>query len=632
MADVVVDSGDLEALRWEAVDNANKVELLSERFSDSLFNSLDNIGWAPLQGTATGQRGPKLNQLHWIAMHCRTMFAANPMAQQGVEIRTGYIWGTGIELTSGSNRTDGIPSLTKANQGSLFSSRAQIELEAAAATDGNVFMVLDKNKKKAIRIAMEEITAVMSDPDDANTIIFYKRIWTYENTDTAGNVSVENKEMWYAAHDYSGPRPPMFVTTPVAKPNFAMIHAAFNTRSAAGSTGVPDLFNVTWWLSSYKEYIEAGFSVTKALARFAVKSTSPSKAGMNRAAAKMSVTGAADGGVTPGYGQAVNLSGGMDVSAISKSGAEFDFSSGRAIAAMTAMGLGIDVDALLAENKLIGDNQLTPSTVKRMVKRQGIWDDFLSSIAVFFGVANPNIQFPPVRTVAVHRAIQAVATAAATGVLFPEEVRDITLGLRAEYGVDPLPGMPKAGQWAKFAAPVPPPAPAPAPQPNDGQGAGGDPAHPGTTPQKTPNATTKNTKKKTPAGPLADGDNEAEGIEQMSAHLVKFGRSPLIYWENYLQWVVDLGLLPADLVAGDALISDDASEVTFWAFDFEPGTRQKILGPGSLCAHCGHGTQEQDGHLHPQRHQVTVPLLKDPKEYNLVVLAIRPQERTIPAP
>jgi hypothetical protein len=514
---------ELVQLRNEVADKDNQVEMLQESVGD-LVLALDNIGWKPLGDVASMNTGPDLEKIRGLVDRCRTVFTGNPTAERGIQIRRGYVWGSGVEMKSGGRGT-GLVTLTDTNQRSLFSQRARNELEFAAATDGNLFMILDSATKKVVRVPVSEIGGYATDPDDVETITHYKRVWTRVTTGPDGQKIETPSVAWYPAHDATVAQKKTRFSTANSDPQAqtikpkatqAMIQISFNTQ-LHWHFGLPDLFNVLWWIEGYRVYIEAGFSVTKALAKFAVKVTSPTAKGANRAAA--AIAAPQDGGIstTRGYGQAAMASGGSDISAISKSGAEFDFASGEALAALIAAGLGIDVDDLLAKTQQSGDNQISVPTVKAMSARQLEWDDFLSAIARYMGITKPNIVFPPVRAVAVHRAIQAVVLAASTNGLWPDEVRALILQMLQEYGIESNgKGVPEDGAWAKFTTGIDAQAniEAQAQAAKDAadaaaqdQPAEGDPEHPGTKPLNTPKGATKTAGKRTPAGPLADGDN-----------------------------------------------------------------------------------------------------------------------------
>jgi hypothetical protein len=430
-----------------AAEWSGKVELLQESVTD-LMLAAENIGWSPLGQLTPDETGPKLSELVSLKKRLRDLLAGNGLAKRGITARAGYIWGNGPDIKATGT---GVPKIVKLNYKKLFSARARAELEAAAATDGNIFLLLDKGTKAVTRIPMQEITKYVCDPDDNETITHIMRTWNRTVQGADKGSTTDEQKMWYETTSYTGTKQATIDDVKVDK-NKRVAIASFNSQTG-WHFGLPDLFAAVWWISSYKQYMEAGFSVTKALAKFTLKATSPTKNGAKNTAAAMAVSapGGGPGVGVPGYGNMVNAFGASDMVQMSKTGSEFDFSSGEPMAAIIAASLGVNTDVLLARSTGNADVSLDEATVKNMIDRQNHWDDLLTETFDYLGVPNANIRFPPVRTVAVHRAIQAVVLAAPTNALYPEELRGLFLTLLEEYGVEQhKPALPKPGTYVEF--------------------------------------------------------------------------------------------------------------------------------------------------------------------------------------
>lgn len=539
MAEVeeTVPMSQFNAMISEMQNLANEHDLAQETITD-LVLAMDSIGWKPFGADVNDPAsGPTGIEIVAMSKRLRTLLAGNPMATRGVAARTGYIWGQGVEISvEGAKqaqqkgaavkspdgktklppppkvRNDGVPTILKANDRTLFSPRARQELEAAAATDGNVFCLLDPKTKRVTRIPIGEITATVRDPDDRERVNFYQRSWTRFGVDNKGSSQQVQMKVWYPAWDFDDTAPTSIDSVKVDKSK-SIILAAFNTQSH-WVYGMPDLFPVVWYLASYKEYMEAGFSVTKALAKFAIKTISPNKTAASRVAAAVASPTDPTAKGASGYGNLADAYGGADIQAISKAGAEFDFDSGEAIAALVAAGLGLTVDVLLAKAPGAGEVNLGEATVKSMIGRQQEWDWLFTSIFTYFGTKTITVTFPPVRTVPVHRAIQAVVMAAATNTLTATEIRGMMVSLLGEYGIEDEGVLPEKGAWVEFTTGLNPQAQADqaAQATKDalaastqaktpGSTTGGDLNHPKTSPIQTPTNGVKS------AGPTSDGDH-----------------------------------------------------------------------------------------------------------------------------
>lgn len=472
------------ALRATEADN----EMLSESVSD-LERAIDEMGWEPLFGPYGGadENGMRLDAIRKLIKQTRSLRTGNPLVRKGVNARTGIIWGEGIEVT-GNKTTE----IVKLNDKLIFSPAAREELESALSTDGNVFFLLDRTTRKIIRVPLSQIANIIVSPDDAESIWYIKRSWTVTTIDDGGITKTKRKEQWYPTIEFVDDGHKIRGTiNGVAVSKTQAFNVVSANKQIGWLWGVPDLLSVLWWARAYKEFLEAEYTLVRALARFAFKATDtrPKGQGAKSAAIKIARQGE---GIDAGH--TVTTPGGMDFIAINKAGANVSFDVGRPLAAMVAAGLEVPLTIILAEPRQSTNNyeiSLDPSTVKMGQARQALWADELERMFKYLGATTAKVEFPPIQSAPIHRVIQSIVTAASSGVMWPEEIRELIVKTLVDFGLNAKKVLPGPEEWQAYAAKA---------QQN-----------PGTSPFNTPDNSDDTSR--SPAGALADGDHEQRPSE-----------------------------------------------------------------------------------------------------------------------
>lgn len=462
-------------------------DLLRESVED-LQRAVDDLGWAPLFGGFAGadESGFRLDVIKKMISQTRGLVSGNPLVRKGVRARTGFVWGEGVTVTG--QRTKAIINL---NHHLVFSPEAREVLESALSTDGNVLFLLNRQTKKIIRVPMSQVSDWAISPEDGETIQFVRRTWQVRSLDeSSGQVQNKTKTIWYPTIEYveSGGALPAAIGKDLVEQNQAINIVSVN-KQLGWTWGVPDLLSVLFWARAYKEFLEAEYTLVRALARFAFKITDKRSkgAGAKKAATKVvepTNVGGIDAGAT------ATLPGDMDMIAINKAGANVSFDAGRPLAAMVAAGLEVPLMILLAEPRQSTNNyeiSLDPSTVKAAQARQDLWADELERMFGYLGATTARVEFPPIQSAPIHRVIQSIVTAQSSNVLWPEEVRELLVKTMLDFGLNPKNGLPDpeiVGQYA-----------------------GVKQLNPGTSPFNTPDNS------RSPAGPMADGDHEMRPSE-----------------------------------------------------------------------------------------------------------------------
>jgi hypothetical protein len=493
-------------------------ELMIEDLTQTVL-AIDNIGWAPLNGDYNGERGVPLEALKRWAEFNEQLLAINPLVKRGSNIRVSYIFGEDIEYQKDTNTCR---KFREANEEFLFSHQALTELEHTLGTAGNAFFLLAKEDKSVVRIPLREITNVAVKPGLSEVKWYIQRTWVEAINASDDPEQQKSKtrtiKMWYPLVDYKGPTYTSIGGVPVDNSK-AMLHISVN-RQVGWLYGVPDIQPAVFWAKAYKEFLEANFTLVKALSRFAFKVSNKTAAGVKRSAAQIAAPVPSDiYGRQQAVGSTISMTDGSDLTAVNKAGANVSFEAGKPLAAMVASALEVNVEHLLSTADAPGGSEtLDTPQLKAMTARQKIIARAMRQIFTYFGFKAVIPVFPPIQWEPVHRVLQAITTAASTNALHPEETRDLIVTAMRQLGIDPLDGIPEDGRNAEFVSGINAAEQAQqqadlAKQGLDNQAsaakdkAKGVNKNPGTSPQKTPKGSSK-AGKRSPAGATADGDHE----------------------------------------------------------------------------------------------------------------------------
>ena len=482
--------------------------------------AIEDIGWQPLLGFADSANCFTLENLHRISELCRAVATANPLVGRGLEVRCGYVWGSGVQVVpedfvTGPGRPRSVnttPKLPDGLEDVLTGVQAQMEIDRSASCDGNLFFLVDKKGKTVQRIPLEEITDGVSQRGNKERLMYIRRTWDdwdLEYLPTRGDLrpytepsGVKNgptgtfnyapgraarqgaayKVVWYPTHHVTGQVLSEINGEPVDNTGKIMVHSSFN-RMTGWRWGVPDVMPAVWWAKAYKEFLENSAVLTKAYARFAWKVTSDKSKNVKRTAAAMAAPPARDpaNGQPMAIGASAVLGAGQDLSAMQRN-TSVDFDAGRPLAAMIAASLGVPLPALTCDpmngNRATAE-ALDTSTVLVMQARQKTMDQLLRTIFKLLGL-KVRLRWPEISEEPVHRRIQAIDMGARLGVLSASEVRAMVLD--AWHGKwDDFPAdTPTLLQlpWALRPKPVVPGSPAKPPSSTSNPGVSGAPRLP----------------------------------------------------------------------------------------------------------------------------------------------------------
>jgi hypothetical protein len=473
------DNLDISALN----EQFKRLETENFELSESLANlsmMLDNQGWTPVYEQQKG--GILLEDLKRASAQLRELAIGNPLIKRGAKLRSSYVWSRGVNFPRMTARVRN-RMLSNQNERFIFSQEAYEELEMAAYTDGNIFLLGRDSDTQFMRVPLEEVSGVMTDPDNREVIWAVRRTWKRKVN------SIENEVIrWYYTDSYPTNRRRLTNIqnisglNEIADTSQTMFYHSFN-RQIGWTFGMPDAISVIAWARLYREFLENGAIMTKALAQFAYKLSSRGRSGINNAAAKIAVPD----GQANRVGATAAMGSDVDLVPMPRAGSGYDFESGKSLASMIASGLEVSVVALLADPGSSGSygtaQTLDTPTQKAMEVRQRAWSSLMKRVLRYMGAPSDiEITWPSIETEPTHRMVQALAMAWESGILQADEYRTAILDILDIVPVEVAPPrgvmMPNNTEYTQT-------------QTNDGQT--------GITPSQGDSGA---------VGALADGDNE----------------------------------------------------------------------------------------------------------------------------
>jgi hypothetical protein len=304
----------------------------------------------------------------------------------------------------------------------VFSPEAQAINERANFTDGQFFLLANVSTKQFQRIPFAEISAIVTDPDDAERVRYIRRTWTNKVQELSSGAAQSNaRETWYPVDTYT-PENGRYVSTIQGirvDSNYRMFNFHVNRR-AGQVLGVPDAFPALPWAHAYNEYLKDGSRMLKALSMFAWQLKSKTKAGAINAAAQIA---------SPKTSGSVAVTGSdMELSAMPR-GNNINLTDGRPLGSMVASALEVSVVALLSDPGTSGAygtaQTLDVPTVKAMEARQQSWSLFYKRVLAFLGARADalEINWPKIETEPSQRLTQALALAYESGAIWQDEYR-----------------------------------------------------------------------------------------------------------------------------------------------------------------------------------------------------------------
>jgi hypothetical protein len=396
-----------QQLRAEQESNLLLTESLAQ-----LELALEDVGWRKLSTGVQDEFSTEGRRR--VAALCRLMAVSHPLIKRGLNLRIGYIWGQGVEVTArvkGDEKVqaevnDLLDAFDSDNEASLVGSQACEELERAQGTDGNVYLALFTSRltgRVQVRSTPpDEIVDIICNPEDRDEPWFYVREYVTQVIEAGyqpGNTRTRSQTV-KVVHPALGYRPNQKIRSlngAEVRWDAPILHVPVN-RLDGWKYGIPDAYASIAWARMYRDFLVDWAGLTKALSKFAWKATGDTKSRAQKAAtavaaaaeAPRSIDGRLDAGLTAVSGP------GNTFEAVSKSGATIDSESGRPLAAMVAAGLGLPVTLLLADPGVTGARAtaetLDKPTILEMGMRRLLWQSARERI--YRHVINASVEAP----------------------------------------------------------------------------------------------------------------------------------------------------------------------------------------------------------------------------------------------
>ena len=275
----------------EAVEiSNNNQELLRENLT-ILERQLSDEGWERLGSGTTRD----FTQFARTALYdsARLYWLKNPLIRRAELVQALYVFAQGMTVKADHPTVDEALQRfieDRANYNAFTGHQAWMINEAVVTLSGNLFLSLFTNPSTGrviIRqIPLYEIVDIITDPEDSNTVWYYKRSYTInEFTPALGNVSPKVATAYYPDWRYN-PDPadrPDTIGTDKVHWDAPVYHAKVNCLPDM-KYGVSELYSCLDWAKAYKTHLENGHKIWEALASFAFKMTTKGGAGAIAAA------------------------------------------------------------------------------------------------------------------------------------------------------------------------------------------------------------------------------------------------------------------------------------------------------------------------------------------------------------
>lgn len=324
--------------------------LLKESYADLEQLYREDIGWQQIGAEKTRFTPEGRNR---IAVLADLNVTGNALIKRGVALRTGYVWGQGVDVTI---RDDGATGQDinavwrqfwddKSNRRAFTSSEAQVRYERKLATGGEAFWALPTDpltgRVRIRRIPPKEIVDRICDPEDEGSVWLYKRVWNAVTVDPkTGRRGSEKRTTYYPELGFYPPsRPKTYDGDPI-RWDAPMRPVTVNCPDEDWR-GLGDVLAAMPWAKMDKEFLEDLAVYMRAMTRILGQITARGPA-RKAAAAAVQQAGHAPGGMAV-------TDPGTSLSLVSKSGAHIDADSHKPLATMVAGALEVPLTMLLGD-------------------------------------------------------------------------------------------------------------------------------------------------------------------------------------------------------------------------------------------------------------------------------------------
>jgi hypothetical protein len=350
--------------------------------------ALEDVDWIRL-AFETGQEFSR-EGLRRICALSRLMFLKNPLVNRAVSLQAIYVWGQGVTISAKHPDVDAVVQAfldDPKNQVELTGHQARTMKEQDLQVEGNLFFVLFPHRltgRTRVRtIPVDEITEIISNPDDRKEPWYYKREWAPASLDVGLGATVSQglQTAYYPDWRYS----PIIKPPTIGGRQVMWDSPVYHVRVGGLSTmrfGVPETYSGLDWARAYKEFLEDWATIVRAYSRFAFQlTTKGGKKGIAQVRTKLGTTLGTDTGVDtnppPIAGSTFVAGEGTSITPIRTAGATTSADDGRRMLLMVAAATGLPESFFgdVSVGTLATAKSLDRPTELKFKDRQTLWAD-----------------------------------------------------------------------------------------------------------------------------------------------------------------------------------------------------------------------------------------------------------------
>ena len=433
-------------IRWlERFGTDGRVEAAMESAARAFSDTADaltlasfmkeDVGWYDPSGRASDLVPLSVIKEHSI--RSRRLATYNTIVKRGINIRNAYMWTDVPEPRK-------IPKRAKERLDAVLLGReARVRDEAAFNTDGMVIYRVSPGGNVA-PVPITRVQGIARAEDALEEADIHALLITPVPLEDPSRMMLPDPE-WVILD--GKPRVDVVDQGGYKTNKTDVLVGACVNRLAGEQWGKPDLMGAVYWAQAYKEYLEAGHVLAKALARVAFKVKSTTTAQQQAVIDKMSTL--------QGTGATASLGADQDLLAVSKAGAGIEFSAGTPLAAMVAAALDVPLSVLLTDGSAGGrqgaETALEEPTFKALELRRQVHKDLVRRVLRAAGFKT-EVDLAPLSNDLIQRWGQVVTLGLQNGILHRVEARELFLRRFAPVNAKPVSTLP---DWEDLSAPQP---------------------------------------------------------------------------------------------------------------------------------------------------------------------------------
>lgn len=395
----------------------------------------EDVGWYDPSGRASDLVPLSVIKEH--AIRSRRLATYNTIVKRGINIRNAYMWTDVPEPRKIAKR------VKERLEPALLGREARVRDEAAFNTDGMVIYRVSPGGNVA-PVPITRVQGIARAEDALEEADIHALLITPVPLEDPSRATLPDPE-WVILD--GKPRVDVVDQGGYKTNKTDSLVVATVNRLAGEQWGKPDLMGAVYWAQAYKEYLEAGHVLAKALARVAFKVKSTTTAQQQAVIDKMSTL--QDTGAT------ASLGADQDLLAVSKAGAGIEFSAGTPLAAMVAAALDVPLSVLLTDGSAGGrqgaETALEEPTFKALELRRQVHKDLVRRVLRAAGFKT-EVDLAPLSNDLIQRWGQVVTLGLQNGILHRVEARELFLRRFAPVNAKPVSSLP---DWEDLSAPQP---------------------------------------------------------------------------------------------------------------------------------------------------------------------------------